>query len=210
MHSSIEKDYLLKLIDEIRDYAILLLDREGNVQTWNSGAARIKGYDESEIAGKNLRIFYTKEDLAEDKPTKLLTRARETGMAHDEGWRVRKDGSLFWGSITVIAIHDDAGKIIGFGKKMDGFLSVQRCFNPLCNTSFLQYEYGWEFLEAYNGLTEEQKGGIIIVMLSASFNPDDKKRAEGFDVVSGFNNKPLSFELIDMVVRKYFPDLIDG
>ena len=111
-----QKYALLKLIDEVRDYAIILLDTKGNIQNWNSGAQRIKGYTANEIIGKNFRSFYTDEDHRSGKPDSLINIARKKGIAHDEGWRVRKDGSKFWGSITITAIHNKDNKIIGFGK----------------------------------------------------------------------------------------------
>ncbi|MFC5684102.1 sensor histidine kinase [Flavobacterium sp. MAHUQ-51] len=111
-----QKENLIKLIDELKDYAIILLDYEGNIQNWNTGAERIKGYSSEEIIGKNFRLFYTKEDKENYKPDLLIRRAKIEGVANDEGWRVRKDGSRFWGSITINAIHDDEGNVTGYGK----------------------------------------------------------------------------------------------
>lgn len=111
-----QKYALLKLIDEVQDYAIILLDVDGNIQNWNSGAQRIKGYSAEEIIGKNFRSFYTKTDLKNGKPEGLINIAKTKGIAHDEGWRVRKDGTRFWGSITITAIHGKDNEIIGFGK----------------------------------------------------------------------------------------------
>lgn len=105
-----------KMIAEIADYAILLMDSEGVIQNWNAGAHRIKGYTESEIVGKNFRIFYTETDRQNGKPNQLIRIAKEEGRAQDEGWRVRKDGSTFWGSITITAVHDEHGKLVGFSK----------------------------------------------------------------------------------------------
>lgn len=113
---TINQNTLIRLIEEIKDYAIILLDVEGNIQNWNAGAERIKGYQADEIIGKNFRLFYTDEDRQIGKPDQLIQIAKEKGSAHDKGWRVRRDKSLFWGSITVTSIHDDNGKVIGFGK----------------------------------------------------------------------------------------------
>jgi PAS domain S-box-containing protein len=112
----LNKATLLKMIDEVQDYAIILLDVEGNIQNWNAGAERIKGYKEEEILGKNFEVFYTPADRTLKKPKELLKRASELGKAMDEGWRLRKDGTKFWGSITINAVHDDSGAVIGFGK----------------------------------------------------------------------------------------------
>lgn len=105
-----------KMIDEIQDYAILLLDKEGNIQNWNTGAEKIKGYTAEEIIGKNFSIFYTPEDRASRLPFRLLDIARDTSRATHEGWRVRKDGTKFWGNIVITALHDDQNNVIGFSK----------------------------------------------------------------------------------------------
>lgn len=105
-----------KMIEEIQDYAIILMDENGIILNWNKGAQKIKGYREEEIVGKHFSIFYLPEDLEVNLPGKLMTEARETGRAAHEGWRKRKDGSRFWGSITITAVHDDNDTIIGFSK----------------------------------------------------------------------------------------------
>lgn len=105
-----------KMIEEVEDYAILLLDKEGYILNWNKGAEKIKGYPESEILGKNFRIFYMEEDREKKLPEQLITLAKETGKATHEGWRLRKDGSRFWGNIVITALHDERNDIIGFSK----------------------------------------------------------------------------------------------
>ena len=105
-----------KMIEEVEDYAILLLDRYGIVQNWNKGAEKIKRYKESEIVGRHFRVFYQPEDQEKGLPEMLMGHARQTGKAMHEGWRVRKDGSKFWGSIVITALHDNEGEIIGYSK----------------------------------------------------------------------------------------------
>ncbi|HMG20959.1 MAG TPA: PAS domain S-box protein, partial [Kofleriaceae bacterium] len=104
------------LVDSVRDYAILTLDRRGIVQTWNLGAERIKGYTAAEIIGQDFRRFYTPVDLARDYPTTELERAAEVGRYEDEGWRVRKDGTTFWANVLITALRNPAGEVIGFSK----------------------------------------------------------------------------------------------
>jgi len=104
------------LVDAIVDYAIYMLDLNGHVVSWNSGAARLKGYTTEEITGRNFAVFYTPEDRANGLPRKALQTARETGRFDAEGWRVRKDGSRFWALVVIDAIRDEAGEIIGFAK----------------------------------------------------------------------------------------------
>lgn len=104
------------LVDAVRDYAIFLLDPEGHVQTWNAGAERIKQYTADEIIGRHFSIFYTKEELAEDLPSRLLDEARRNGSAKYEGWRVRRDGTRFWADVVITALYDDDGSLYGFAK----------------------------------------------------------------------------------------------
>lgn len=105
-----------KMIEEIEDYAIFLLDEKGNVLDWNEGAEKIKGYKREEIIGKNFRIFYRPEDRDQGLPETLIEKAKNEGKALHEGWRVRKDGSSFWGSILITALHDEQNRVIGFSK----------------------------------------------------------------------------------------------
>jgi PAS domain S-box-containing protein len=105
-----------QMIAEVEDYAIILLDENGNIINWNSGAKKIKGYSAEEIIGQNFRIFYLPEDRQAKLPEKLVAEAVANGKAVHEGWRIRKDGSRFWGSIVITALHSDDGSIIGFSK----------------------------------------------------------------------------------------------
>lgn len=105
-----------KMITEIGDYAILLLDKDGNIENWNLGAHKIKGYHENEIIGKNFSRFYRPEDIEIGLPQKLLSEAKQKGCARQEGWRLRKDGSKFWANVTITAIHDEQNEILGFSK----------------------------------------------------------------------------------------------
>ena len=104
------------LVDAVQDYAIFMLDPEGNVASWNSGAQRIKGYTADEIIGSHFSRFYIEEDRRNHKPERFLELACRQGRIEQEGWRVRKDGSRFWASVTLTAIHDSNGKLLGFGK----------------------------------------------------------------------------------------------
>jgi hypothetical protein len=104
------------LVSAVRDYAIFMLDPEGNVATWNAGAQRIKGYAPSEIIGRHFSTFYSEEDKQNRKPERELEIAREKGSVEDEGWRLRKDGSRFWANVVITAVHDEQGKLRGFAK----------------------------------------------------------------------------------------------
>ena len=103
-------------IDSVQEYAIFMLNPEGRISTWNAGAERIKGYRSSEIIGRHFSSFYLEEDVRAGKPESLLAAAEKYGRVEDEGWRVRKDGSKFWANITIVAVRNAGGQIIGFGK----------------------------------------------------------------------------------------------
>jgi PAS domain S-box-containing protein len=104
------------LVDRVQDYAIFALDVSGRILTWNAGAERLKGYTPSEAIGQHFSIFYLPEDLATDKPGRELVAAIADGRVEDEGWRKRKDGTVFWASVIITALRDDAGTLLGFAK----------------------------------------------------------------------------------------------
>ncbi|HMI63345.1 MAG TPA: PAS domain S-box protein [Puia sp.] len=105
-----------KMIEEVEDYAIIMLDRDGIIVNWNKGAEKIKGYKEEEIVGKSFQEFYLDDDRQNGLPLALLHEARTNGKAIHEGLRKRKNGSTFWGSILLTALHDEHNNIIGFSK----------------------------------------------------------------------------------------------
>ncbi|CAN5810470.1 hypothetical protein BH11BAC7_BH11BAC7_31400 [soil metagenome] len=104
------------IVENIKDVAIVMTDTEGNVISWNEGAKKIKGYEEAEILGKNISIFFTDEDKAQNKPSENLKVAKKEGHYQDDGWRKRKDGTLFWADIFVTPVYDEEGKLHGYGK----------------------------------------------------------------------------------------------
>jgi PAS domain S-box-containing protein len=104
------------LVESVSDYAIFMLDPRGHVASWNLGAERIKGYQAAEIIGKHFSAFYPPEDVAAGKTERELEIATRTGRFEEEGWRVRKDGSLFWANVTITAMHSRDGRLIGFAK----------------------------------------------------------------------------------------------
>jgi PAS domain S-box-containing protein len=104
------------LIDAVVDYAIYMIGLDGRVLSWNTGAARLKGYEPREIIGQSFSRFYTPEDQATGLPQRALAVAKKEGRFHAEGWRVRKDGTRFWASVVIDAIKDDSGEVIGFAK----------------------------------------------------------------------------------------------
>jgi len=103
-------------VSSVLDYAIIMLDVQGCVISWNEGAQRIKGYEQQEILGQHFSRFYLPEDIATGKPELELTTAAQMGRFEDIGWRLRKDGSRFWASVVITALKDHSGELRGFGK----------------------------------------------------------------------------------------------
>ena len=104
------------LVDAVTDYAIYMLDVNGNVVSWNAGAERFKGYTASEIIGCHFSRFHTPEDLERGIPVLSLEISAEKGKFESEGWRIRKDGTRFWAHVIIDPIRDPAGELLGFAQ----------------------------------------------------------------------------------------------
>ncbi len=104
------------MVEEVTDYAIFMLDPQGQVVSWNKGARRIKGYEAGEIVGRHFSCFYTAADQQRGVPMRALKVAAATGHFRNSGWRVRKDGSMFLADVVVTAVKDESGSLIGFSK----------------------------------------------------------------------------------------------
>jgi PAS domain S-box-containing protein len=110
-----ESNYQL-LINSVKDYAFFMLNVDGTIASWNSGAERIKGYNEDEIIGRSIDLFYTAEDVEKGIPKINLQTALQNGRVEAEGWRRKKDGSLFWANSIITALRDDNGELYGYSK----------------------------------------------------------------------------------------------
>ena len=104
------------LVEAVTDYAIFMLDPTGHIVSWNPGAERIKGYTAGEVLGRHFSIFYTAEDVATGKAERELATASSVGRYEEEGWRVRKDGTVFWASVVLTAVRGPGGELLGFAK----------------------------------------------------------------------------------------------
>jgi two-component system cell cycle sensor histidine kinase/response regulator CckA len=109
-------DQLQLLVENIHEYAIFVLDTEGNIATWNASAQRLKGYTAEEVVGQHFSILYGPDDVASRKPWRELEIVRDAGRLEDEGWRFRKDGTRFWANVVITALRDSTGALRGFGK----------------------------------------------------------------------------------------------
>ncbi|PYJ32220.1 MAG: hybrid sensor histidine kinase/response regulator [Verrucomicrobia bacterium] len=114
LHRTAEQFHIL--VDSVEEYAIYMVDPDGNVVTWNTGAQKIKGYTAEEIIGKNFACFYTAEDVAAGKPQRNLREAARRGHIRDQGLRVRKDGTTFEAEVILTALRDAKGNIRGYSK----------------------------------------------------------------------------------------------
>ena len=147
-----------QLVDSVKDYAILLLDTEGRVLSWNSGAQRIKGYRAEEILGEHFSRFFTPEDVAAGVPAHQLQQAASEGQYEDEGWRVRKDGSRFWANAVITAVRGEGGVLTGFAKVTRDLTERRQAEDALRAAE----EYARLIVDlAYSAFISIDQGGVI-------------------------------------------------
>jgi PAS domain S-box-containing protein len=130
VRNTLNQGSLSQVVASVADYAIILLDAEGRVASWNAGAQRIKGYEASEIIGKHFSIFYPAEAVSRGRTEQALRKAASAGKFSEEGWRVRKDGSRFWASVLITPIRNADGTLAGF-LKIDRDRTERRKFEAL-------------------------------------------------------------------------------
>jgi len=130
-----EQDRFRLFVDAVQDYAIYVLDAQGQIASWNRGAQRLKGYKASEIIGQHFSVFFTEQDRLAGKPLEELQTAERRGQFVGEGWRVRKDGSQFWASVVLTSIKDKNGKLIGFAKVTRDFTERMQAQETLERTN---------------------------------------------------------------------------
>jgi PAS domain S-box-containing protein len=134
-----ESDERFRLfMDGVHDYAMLLLDCEGVVVSWNAGAERMKGYETEEIVGRSFSLFYPPEDLAAGTPAMELKMAAERGQWEGSGWRVRANGTRFWANVLITALKDDAGNLRGFSKLTRDISQLKQTEEALLKAGALQ------------------------------------------------------------------------
>ena len=167
-----EERYRL-MVAGVKDYSIFLLDTEGYIVTWNDGGKYIQGYSSSEIIGKHFSIFYTSDDLSSKKPEMELRIARESGMYQEEGWRVKKNGSVFWASIVLTALYNEYNVLIGFSKVTRDLSDRQRNAESL-RESEERYRSIVEQVSDYGIFMMDEKGRIV------SWN-EGAKKIKGYD-----------------------------
>ncbi|RYD56230.1 MAG: PAS domain-containing sensor histidine kinase [Sphingobacteriales bacterium] len=176
-----EEHYRL-MVETIRDYSIFMLDCTGHVLTWNDGAKRNSGYTSTEIIGKHFSTFYTTEDLGDGKPERELRIAIETGKYEEEGWRVKKNGSIYWASVIITALFNEQNRHIGFSKVVRD-LTERKENDERLRQSEERYRSLVEQVTDYGIFILDEKGRI------ASWN-EGAKRIKGYTA--------------DEVIGKYF------
>lgn len=167
-----EERYRL-MVEGVRDYAIFMLDSTGHIVSWNEGAKRIKGWSANEIIGKHFSTFYTAEDLEDKKPERELRIAIATGKYEEEGWRVRKNGSVFWANVVITALFNEQNKHIGFSK-VTRDLTDRKENEENLRQSEERYRSLVEQVTDYGIFMLDEKGRII------SWN-EGAKRIEGYE-----------------------------
>jgi PAS domain S-box-containing protein len=123
------------LVDSLKEYAIFMMDVEGRILTWNSGAQRLKGYSADEVIGKHFSLFFTPDDVREGKPERILKEAASLGRCEEETWRVRKGGSRFWAKAITLGLWDQDGRLRGFGKVIRDMTSEKEAEEELRNAN---------------------------------------------------------------------------
>jgi PAS domain S-box-containing protein len=141
------------LIDGVKDYALYMLDPEGRVSTWNSGAERMKGYAPEEIIGRSFEAFFSAEDRQSGRPVRELAEARDQGRFEEEGWRIRKDGTRFWANVVLTPIRDARGELVGYAK-MTRDLTARRAAEETAH-SLVREQAAREAAEEANRLKDE-------------------------------------------------------
>jgi PAS domain S-box-containing protein len=176
------------LVQSVTDYAIYMLDIDGNVASWNAGAERFKGYGAEEIIGRHFSNFYTEEDRAAGLPARALDQARTEGRFEAEGWRVRKDGTQFWASVVIDPVRDPSGALIGFAKITRDL--TERRQSQLALEQAREAFHQAQKMEAIGKLT----GGVahdfnnLLAAIVGSLDLARRKLAEGADVSRFIDN----------------------
>ncbi|MET3713679.1 PAS domain S-box-containing protein [Sphingomonas trueperi] len=214
---------LQMLVQGVRDYAIYMLDKQGKITSWNSGAQAIKGYSEAEILGQHFSRFYTEADRARGAPDIALKTALEQGKFEAEAQRVRKDGSLFWAHVLIDPIHNEAGEHVGFAKitrdvteKKEGELELRRTQEALLQSQKLQAlgELAGGIAHDFNNLMTVMRGSADFLLKQPDL-PSEKRirylnvmletaeRATSLtsQLLAFARRQPLEPEVIDLSVR---------
>jgi len=193
------------MVESVTDYAIVLLDTDGRIASWNIGAQRIKGYEAEEIVGRHFSQFYLPEDIELGRPQRDLALAEEGGRLEDEGWRVRKDGSTFWASTVFTAIRDQAGVLRGFAQMTQDLTERRRVEAELTDARLLSEKASLAKSEFLSSMSHEVRSplnailGFAQLMESESPSPTQGQRQRIAQILQGgWHLLTLIDEILDL------------
>jgi PAS domain S-box-containing protein len=173
--SEVEERFRLMVLN-VADYAILMLDPEGRVVSWNAGAERIKGYRAEEIIGRHFSCFYPDEEARRGKPRGALDKAAASGRFQDEGWRVRKDGTIFWASVVITAMRDPRGALLGFSKIVRDLTERKRSESELIGAKAIAEKASQAKSEFLAKMSHELRTPLNSLMILARLLADNAGR----------------------------------
>ena len=191
------------MVESVTDYAIVMLDPEGRIVSWNTGAQRIKGFQTDEIVGRHFSTFYTEEDVASGKPQYDFERASTDGRYEVEGWRIRKDGSLFCANIVFTAIRDQAGNLRGFAKLTRDLTERNKVEAILTNATALAEKANLAKSDFLSSMSHELRSPLNAILGFAQLMESDTPAptpAQGESIIQILNAGWYLLELINEIL----------
>ena len=195
------------MVESVSDYAIVMLDPEGLVVSWNTGAQRIKGYSAEEIVGQHFSRFYPREEIDRGTPERDLEFVRTHGRLEDEGWRARKDGSTFWANVVVTAIRDQDGNLRGFAKLTRDLTARNKVEAELTNAKYAAEKANLAKSDFLSSMSHELRSplnailGFAQLMETASTPPSDAQKESIAQILqAGWHLLKLINEILDLAL----------
>jgi len=195
------------MVESVSDYAIVMLDPEGLVVSWNSGAQRIQGYSAEEIVGQHFSRFYPREDIERGTPQRDLDVVRDKGRLEDEGWRARKDNSTFWANVVMTAIRDQDGNLRGFAKLTQDLTQRRKVEAELTNAKSAAEKANLAKSDFLSSMSHELRSplnailGFAQLMESATPSPTDSQKENIAQILqAGWHLLKLINEILDLAV----------
>ncbi len=152
------------MVESVTDYAIVMLDPQGRIMSWNSGAQRIKGYSAEEIVGQSFTRFYSSKDAERGAPTRDLEAARTRGRFEDEGWRMRRDGSTFWANIVLTAVLDHVGNLRGFAQLTRDLTGRRQAEEDIAKAKAVAEKNSQASVEFLSGMSHELRTSLNAIL----------------------------------------------
>jgi PAS domain S-box-containing protein len=191
------------MVESVSDYAIVMLDPDGHIVSWNTGAQRIKGFSSGEILGHHFATFYSEDDIAAGRPQRDLEQAAASGRLEVEGWRVRKDGSLFWANIVFTAIRDQSGTLRGFAKLTRDLTERNKVEATLTNAKAVAEKANLAKSEFLSSMSHELRSPLNAILGFAQLMESDSPAptpAQGESIIQILNAGWYLLELINEIL----------